>query len=1063
MLKRLGIGALLLFTGCSALWSQALSTGSFLGMVKDSSGAAVPGALVRVAEENTQWRRDVSADAEGNYRVLEVPAGNYRIEFEKSGFSKTVVSDVKLSAGQSLRVDSVLSVGAVSESIQVNGKVAQVDTASANVGSTVFGTQVQELALNTRSFSQLMTLQPGVVSIQAQQPGFGSNTSVPFSFSGSQVNANNWLLDGGRNLDTNNGNNPSLVNLDAIAEVRIERNAYSAQYGRNGGGQVNVITRSGTNEYHGTLFEFFRNDKMDARNFFAATKPRNRYNNFGGTVGGAIKRDKVFFFLSNEYRRILQTAGTRTAIVPTTAQLSGDFNGVRTIKDPTTGQAFANNTIPASMLDPNALVLLKNYYPAPTPGFKQGSLNYTSSAPDGVHFRSGLARLDYNVSPTLTLFTRYNIDSTVLDSPFGLNATTPMPNVTSSVQGDIVYTWNASANWTIRPNLLNQFTVAFFHDSLAISTMPTASRTRFPGFNVPRVFNTVSASAGFIPTIVMSQSYAGIQILWPQNISSQSLEFRENVSYIKGRHIITFGGGMDKENKIQNNSRPNNNGEFTFNASATNDALADLLVGRAYQYTEKSNHVRGPVRFTNWALYIQDQFRVSSRLTLTYGVRWETFPPEYDDAGTSSFFDPSKFDASKAAVVQSDGTIVAGTQNYGNGMVVVGKGAKYGEAMTNSVYNTFDPRVGFSYSLTRNNLTVLRGGYGIFHDRWPQLASSAHNNYPLNQTISIYNTLFSNPAQGAYRYFPIDISNYNSPWEIPSLQKWSLGVQRQLPAELLLEVGYVGSKGTHLIRAVDRNQPVASSTVASGQASPNSVRPYRGFAGISTQETTADTSYHSLQTSLVRRFSAGISFQGSYTFGKSLDNVVTPINAYASNRVERAMATFDRTHVLAASYVWDMPFARKLHGWKKSVLDGWQISGITRMESGLPLTITIPSDRAGVGASSQRPNISGEITRVKTLTQWFTTSAFSLPALGTFGNAGRSLVRGPGGNNWDLAFCKRTMLHERVGLQFRAEFFNIFNHTQYSGVGTSFGSSTLGLVTSARDPRITQLALRLLF
>src|SRR5436190_1312071 len=279
---------------CAGLAAQSLNTGTILGNVTDASGAAVPGVTIRLVSESTAFQREAATDAEGNYQILQIPTGTYRIEFEKVGFQRSVDNrGIALSAGQSLRVNGNLKVGSVTETVQVEAKVAQVDTATANVGATVYGTQVQELALTTRSFTQLVTLQPGVNSNQAQQPGFGSNTSVPFSFNGGQTSSNNWLLDGGRNIDNYNGNNLTMVNLDAIAEVRIERNAYSSEYGRNSGAQVNVITRSGTNAVHGTLFEFFRNDKLDARNFFAAARPKNRYNNFGGTLGGAIIKNKL--------------------------------------------------------------------------------------------------------------------------------------------------------------------------------------------------------------------------------------------------------------------------------------------------------------------------------------------------------------------------------------------------------------------------------------------------------------------------------------------------------------------------------------------------------------------------------------------------------------------------------------------------------------------------------------------------------------------------------------------------------------------------------------------------
>jgi hypothetical protein len=293
--------------------------------------------------------------------------------------------------------------------------------------------------------------------------------------------------------------------------------------------------------------------------------------------------------------------------------------------------------------------------------------------------------------------------------------------------------------------------------------------------------------------------------------------------------------------------------------------------------------------------------------------------------------------------------------------------------------------------------------------------------------------------------------------------KWSLGVQRQLPAQMLLDVSYVGSRGVALVRSRDINQPVASAAVAGGQLNPNAARPYPGFAGINTYETTGNSIYHSLQVSGSRRFSRGIGLQASYTFSRSFDNNVTPVNSYADSRMERALSSFDRTHVLALSYIYELPFFRESQGLARKAFYGWQLSGISRFESGTPATVTIPADRAGVGGGAQRPDLIAPVTVDKTVAGWFSTASFANPALGTFGSAGRSLFRAPGINNWDVSFIKRTEITERLALQFRAEFFNLFNHTQFAGVNTSFGAGAFGQVTSARDPRISQLALRLLF
>ena len=1053
-------------TASSAL-SQTINNGSFLGSVTDPSGAAVPGATVRVLRDNPPFRREAVTDSAGNYQLSPVPPGQYRLTIEKAGFQRAEVPSVTLSAAQQARVDTQLTVGSVSDTVKVETRAAQVDTASANIGSTVFGTQVQELALNTRSFTQLMTLQPGVSSTQAQQPGFGSNTSVPFSFSGGQTSANNWTLDGGRNVDTFNGNNLAMVNLDAIAEVRIERNAYTSEYGRNGGAQVNVVTKSGTNDYHGTLFEFFRNDKLDARNFFNARRPKNRYNNFGGVFGGALKRDKIFFFLSNEYRRIWQSTGTRTSIVPTDAQIAGDFSTTRDVRDPLSGQLFPGRRIPANRLDPNALALVKTYYQRPN--FQQGALNFTSAEPDGTNYRSGLARLDWNAKENFTVFARYNLDSTRLISPYGLFAGNPMQNVADSEQSHIIRGANISTTWIVNSNMVNQLTGSFYGGSLAISTSANAARARDANFRVPRVFNTQVAAAGLIPSISLSQGYASIDIRWPQNIASYTWEIIDNFSWVKGRHTLKFGGSLDKENKSQNQSVPNNNGTFTFNSQATGDALADLLIGNAFQYTENSNHVFGKSRWENWSAYVQDQFRATNRLTLTYGVRYEIYRPERDRDGLFSFFLPSRFDRSRAAtILPSNGQIVTGTQNYDNGLVVAGTAnAPFGQSMTNSVYNTFAPRGGFSLGLGKGNSTVVRGGFGMFHDRWSQLVSASRTNWPFNQSASIFSTSFSNPAQGERRFFPIALSSYASPWNIPYYMKWSFGAQRALPGDILLDTSYVGSRGVALTRARDINQPIASADVAAGRLNVNAARPYPGFAAISTNETTGNSVYHSLQVSATRRFARGISLQGSYTYSRSIDNVVTPLNSYASSRMERALSSFDRPHILALSYVYELPFFRGGTGLGNKVLGGWQLSGISRFESGTPFSVTVPGDRAGVGGGGQRPDVTGPIQLDHTLARWFSGS-FALPALGTFGNLGRNVVRAPGLSNWDVSFSKKTELYRfsadhAVQLQFRAEFFNLFNHTQYAGVSAAVGAANFGQITSARDPRLTQLGLRLLF
>jgi outer membrane receptor protein involved in Fe transport len=1037
-----------------------MNTAAVIGTVTDPSGAAVPGAKIKLERLDPPLTREVFANSRGEYVARELPPGEYRHSVSAPGFETSVRNGLALSPGQSLRVDGNLRVGSTNETVTVSEIISNVETTSPNVGSNIYADQITELALNTRSFTQLLQLQPGVASNQDQEQGFGSNTSVSVSFNGAPQNSNNFTIDGTRNLDPYNGNNLTMVNLDAIAEVRIERNAYSAEYGRNSGAQVNVVTKGGTNLYHGSLFEFFRNDKLNARNFFAISRPKNRYNNFGWTVGGPIRHDKLFFFVSNEYRKIWQNTGVRTGQVMTDAEMGGSFAG-RTIRDPTGGN-FPGGIIPVSRLDPQALLLVKNFFPRPTPGFTRGNINYTSSAPDGVNYRSMLARLDYNIGSRLTFFARFNLDSTYLISPYGLFVgANVFPGVAGTLQSHIPKTVNATLNWIPTSRTVHTITIAQYHQSMAISTDPTAARAAVPGLNIPRVFNTVTDSSAYIPSIVVS-GLAGITINWPQHISGYTTEIKDTLSWVLGRHNLKFGGALMHENKSQDNSAPNNNGTFSFNTNYTGYAPADFLLGRVYQYTENAQHLWGVLRWTNYSLFVQDDWRATSRLSLSFGLRWELYPPEIEAKDRISYFLPSAFNASKAAKMQTNGQIVPGTENYDNGIVVVGTAnSPYGRAAFNTTWNTLAPRGGFAYSLNRRGTSVLRGGAGMFHDRWPQYLSSTRTNWPLNQSISLFNTSLSNAGGGQNVSFPLALVSFAAPWRVPTMYKWSFGMQHQLPLRIVADVSYVGSRGLHLIYANNINQPVPTLAVANASINVNAARPYPGFSTINTYTTNGDSVYHSGQLSASRRFSNGFSLQVAYTFAKTIDNVVSPTNIYFSGRFDRGVSSFDRTHVMTTSYVYRIPWGKSLPAIPKAALYGWQMSGITSLQSGNPFNVA-GADRAGTGAG-QRPNVNAPLTYPGTMLKWFDTSIWSNPPLGTFGNAGRDILRGPGFQNWDLSFSKVVKLRERATLSIRGDLFNIWNHTQPLAVSSSYGSATFGQITTARYPRYVMLSMRIQF
>ncbi|HTV54807.1 MAG TPA: TonB-dependent receptor [Terriglobia bacterium] len=1047
--------------------AQAANAGEILGAVKDPSGASIPDVAVSLINESSGWRRVTQTNSAGNYYLLDVPSGVYSVLFEKTGFRGFGRTHVALSAGESLTLNASLPLGSVHQSVTVRGGATRVNTATANLGNTVFNTQIENIPLVSRSFTQLVELEPGVASDIAQTPAFGSNTSVPFAASGVGTNsesANNFLVDGGRDIEPYNGNNLNIVSEDAISEISFQSNDYSTQYGRDAGAITNAITKSGTNQVHGSLFEYFQNNAMDSRNFFATSTPEDRYNDFGATVGGPIKKNKAFLFLSYEGRRIILSTGTRTAIVPTMAQINGDFSGLAPITNPVTGAPFPNNQIPASMLNSNSQLILENYYARPTPGFHQGPLNFTASNPDGTTFDEYLGRFDYDFSPKLTFAAHYIYDDTLLTSPFGLFTSNPMPNVDASTEREPIYSLNGSLTWTPSPNFVNVLTTDYFHNSMGISTSPLGSRNRVPALSIPHVYPCNTDDCTLIPTINQSQDYAGIDFLWPENIYSWTYELIDNSTLIKGKHLIKFGGEIDDENKTQDNAGANNNGSFTFTGQYTGNALADMLAGDAFSYSESSTHIKAPLNWMDPSLYVQDQFHASNRLTISPGVRWEYFPPETCSTGDCSIFLPSLWNPAEAATVLASGEIAPGTEHFGNGIAVAGVNDPYGRKGTNSVLDTFEPRFGFAYVLTKDDKTVLRGGYGMFDDRWSQWVLGTYGNYPMDQSASIFNTNVSNPEKGVSEIFPPGVTSEASPWNIPTVQKWSLGLQRQLPKGVLFEADYVGTSGYNLIEDTDINQPHPNLAVAEGLRSDTADVPYLGDANIYTYMTNANSLYNSLQVSVLRQWASGLSFQLSYTYSKSMDDDITPYDSYAPLSAVWGDSTWDRTHILVMNYVYALPFFRNSTGWLGQTLGGWRVSGITTFESGEPQTIFLPEDVAGIGTPGyQLPNLVQPIHRIGTMAEWFNTSAFAVPALGTFGNAGRSLVRGPGENDWDIQVGKRWQFGESRTLEFDGEFFNAFNHTQWSGVDNGVGDPAFGQVTSALNPRIIQLGLHFRF
>lgn len=1118
-MNRLGIlfctVALLVFLALGeSSTAQVGSTSTVLGTVTDSAGAVVPSVSVTLRNIENGQLYQTHTDDGGQFRFLTVPVGRYELTAEKNGFEKSVHAGFDVHAAEPARVDLALKVGSVSESVTVTGEnIAVVNTVTANEGNTITGEQVNSLPLTNRVFTQFMGMEPGVSQPVDVSPGFGSNSSVDFSVNGVRDDENNLLIDGVRNVDTFGGNAFVSPNLFAISEVRIENNDYTATAGRSAGAQVNLISRAGTNQFHGDVFEFFRNDVFNAMNRFSTINPENRYNDFGYDLGGPIKKDRLFFFWSEEWRRIIQSSGPVITYTPTVAERNGNFNqspaanfsdGTATLIDPSTGNPFQGNSIPGPDIDKNAQLLLDTYFPLPTPGYNLNGLNYISEAPDYTRWREESARIDAKLNEKLNLYGRYTQDSVLLDNPYGLFHENVFPNVGGSTQNFPIYNWSVHLLYTPKPNFFTEFSAGmYFANDKALTNGPLSCACRATGLTLQQVFPLDELDR--IPTMYFeSGPYGGIVEQWYFHNDAFSIPFQSTTTWVHGRHTVRFGAVFTPEGKseLANPSSNNTNGTFASSGSFSNNSLADFLLGMPANYTETALDPFGKYRWYNLEPFVEDQIKLRN-VTLTAALRYEYFSPEYEQHNMFGAFDPSLYDPSTAPKLDPSGsdTIVPNSGNLLDGIIVGGhstysgaSSSPYGRALFPSHHRAFAPRFGVSWDPFGNGKTALRAGYGIFYDRWGSYSQFGAFSPPFNNSVNITNTapsntFLDNPGGTPGSVYPATLNAPLAPWEYPAVQKWSLSVQREVANDTSISVAYVGTKGTHLLGYYDANQgpPNAQASSAIGSISPDYLRPYQGFSTITAYATIFDSNYNALQASLIHRLKGGLEFQASYTYSKALtDNpgpnaTVIPFPQDTYNlRAEYGPADFDRTHILTFNYSWKLPIFRRATGVTKAVLGGWQVSGITTFQSGAPLTVDLSTDNAGVGNynGNERVNqvgnpfVPGPVaanpgcaapTSVHTLQNWFNPCAFTIPAPGTFGDERIGVLRGPHFLNWDMALAKDFKLRESMSLQLQLEAFNVFNHPNWGAPSTYIDSGMLSQITSATSPRIVQLSLALKF
>lgn len=1088
-------GLLVLSLGLPTARAQDV-TATIRGSVRDASGGALPGVTVVATNVATTVSQQTLTSGAGEYVLSLLPVGTYTLTVELPGFKKFVRENIVLHVNDNVQINAELQVGAPTETVLVTESVPLVQTETHQVEGLITGAQIRELPLNNRNFAQLTVLVPGVSSLQGSSIGFGGLASVSISINGNRTSAINWSVDGSRNVDT--GSNVTLFNypsVDAIEEFKILTNSYDAQFGRNGGGVVNIVTRSGGKNFHGGVYEFLRNDRLQARDPFQTTplagfstpnklrfKPPLRYNNFGWNLGGPVwipkvygaDRNRTFFFFSQEFRRIRQYS-VRSGQYPTAAERQGLFS--TTITDPLTGQPFLNNTIPATRIDSNARIITDNLMPLPNQ-LDIGPRAFRTVATNPFDFHQELIRVDHNFTDRVRIWGRYMHDNSATQEAGGLFNGLVNPGVATTNTVTPADNFVARLTTVITPRLMNEVGYDFSQNQIRSVLTGRGLRPNFPQINIPEIFPGSPSNA--LPAISITDISSPTGVFGPYKNNNPSHTVTDNFTASLSRHTIRAGLQFSFERKNENAGGGSTPGSFSFTGRFTGNAYADFLLGLAQNYTEDQTDVRVRLRYNAYEWYVQDSWKARPNLTVDMGLRHSMFqnPTEVNNILVS--FLPPYYDAARAVRLDpTTGAIVPGSGDRFNGVIFAGGNSPFGRYVQTNSYNTFGPRVGFAWDPWSDGKTALRGGYGIYYDRGLigiVLQNSFADPRP-NQRVSIDNTFLSNPAGGAPNtaVFPLSLTTTGYPFKVPMTQHWSLGVQRQLWAGSVFEVTYVGSGGNHLLRQVQLNQPLPFTAGGRGL---NFVRPYQGFGSLNQRETTATSRYHSLQAAFHKRLSKGFLMDLVYTWGRAItdasnDRGDTPQNSY-NYRSERGPALYQRKHIFTANYLYEVPFPRDAAALLKGLFGGWQVGGTTYFWSGRPLTVTQGGDLLQVGGNT-RPNLIGNVEGPKRVDQWFSTDAFT-PATTTFGTAGRGILYGPGVNNWDISLVKNFRWSENYRVRFSADLINAFNHTQYDNPNTGAvfsinadGSyrqtnANFGKITGVgREARIVQFGLKLNF
>jgi hypothetical protein len=1087
---------------------------TIVGTVTDPSGAPVPNVSITITNTENAQVRHVVTNSVGQYVIPDVHIGHYTARAVCPGFKITEVTDIVLNVGDRDRVDFSLEIGSAQESINVDGNALAVQTDSGEISDLITGQQMVELATNGRSLYSLATLTAGASSnmVDFQKPvAVGGDPTV--SFNGLRVSHNLYMIDGGEDYDRGGSGNISIMpSVDSIAEFRTFTSNYGAEYGLSSAGTMTMQFKSGTKDFHVSAWEFFRNDALDANNFFfnaaGLNKPELRFNVFGFNVAGPIvipkvyneNRKKTFFFYNMEWRKLRQ-GGVYNQTVPLPSTYEGVFNTPINVPAANKlapdilqkftalglkpGAPFPHNTIPVSLLDPNAQVLLQaGIFPAPNYGtqFVGGPMQPTD-------VREEIVRIDHQFSDKFWIFGHW-VDEQIMQT-FGTSvwSVSNVPTVSTAFQSPS-YSGVIHATNSINPSLLNE--ASFNYNGNRIGLMPEGVVTRPSVLNIPELFpgNTLDR----LPSILLRKDTATKFDIGsgPWNNKADDYQLRDDLSWIKGGHQMKMGGSWALYKKVQD-LFGNTQGSFGFNGNYTGNDFADFLLGFANSYTELALQDHGYWNNVSWAAYFQDNWRANSRLTLNLGLRWDGVPHTYEANNRMANFYPNLYDPTKAAILLRSGTIsptspglgvspnpiLNGFQFYVNGMGIAGQNG-VPEGLVDNHWAAFGPRAGFAYDLTGGRKTVIRGGFGIMYERIQ--GSDMYNagpNAPFSSNVTLNSVSLSNPnlnlLTGQTLRSPITVSSVvglaYSDYKLPASYQYSIGIQREIARGSVLSVAYVGNTNRHQNDYRDINLPDPSLIPAliKGTVVYNKEVPYLGYHNVTLSENAMNSHYNSLQMNLRSRVGDSLTLQFAYTFSHAFDAFSRDLgqvsNPYDRN-YDYGPGGLDRTHIALVNFIYQLPFFKNSGRALKTTLGGWELSGIVTMETGIPLDIALGGSQGsnGLAQGTNRPDLVGQISYPQTVSQWFNPSAFAQPAVGAWGDLGHNALRAPGRDNWNLSLFKNFVFDERGDrLEFRAESFNTWNHKQFNNVSTTFSASNFGAVTSTWDPRVFQLGMKLVF